>query len=282
MSKVVGVRFREEGKIYYFDTSHFVLRIGDRVIVKTEQGAGLCEVVVPPRSFNPELHRNLKNIYRLAAEEDLSQHEKNKELEEEAYHFCLERIKAREMQMKLVITEALFDGSKIIFFYTADGRVDFRELVKDLVARFRIRIEMRQIQVRNEAKKIGGIGCCGRVLCCASFLNSFEPISVKMAKEQNLSLNPAKISGLCGRLMCCLSFEYQNYVDQKKDMPKLGKRVMTKEGPGKVLRQNIMIRTYTVVLAGGKEIEIAADEKIQDGADLNGSSREEDTPGNSK
>lgn len=282
MSKVVGVRFREEGKIYYFDTSHFVLRIGDRVIVKTEQGAGLCEVVVPPRSFNPELHRNLKNIYRLAAEEDLSQHEKNKELEEEAYHFCLERIKGREMQMKLVTTEALFDGSKIIFFYTADGRVDFRELVKDLVAKFRIRIEMRQIQVRNEAKKIGGTGCCGRVLCCASFLNSFEPISVKMAKEQNLSLNPAKISGLCGRLMCCLSFEYQNYVDQKKDIPKLGKLVMTKEGPGKVLRQNIMTRTYTVVLAGGKEIEIAADEKIQDGADLNGSSREEDTPGNSK
>lgn len=282
MSKVVGVRFRKEGKIYHFDTNHFVLRNGDRVIVKTEKGDGLCEVVVPPRSINPELHRNLKNIYRLATEEDLSQHEKNKELEEAAYHFCLERIKAREMQMKLVITEALFDGSKIIFFYTADGRVDFRELVKDLVAKFRIRIEMRQIQVRNEAKKIGGIGCCGRVLCCASFLNSFEPISVKMAKEQSLSLNPAKISGLCGRLMCCLSFEYQNYVDQKKDMPKLGKRVMTKEGPGKVLRQNVMAGTYTVTLADGKEIEIAADKKIQDGVDLNGSSREEDEPGNSK
>lgn len=282
MSKVVGVRFRKEGKIYHFDTNHFVLRNGDRVIVKTEKGDGLCEVVVPPRSINPELHRNLKNIYRLATEEDLSQHEKNKELEEAAYHFCLERIKAREMQMKLVITEALFDGSKIIFFYTADGRVDFRELVKDLVAKFRIRIEMRQIQVRNEAKKIGGIGCCGRVLCCASFLNSFEPISVKMAKEQSLSLNPAKISGLCGRLMCCLSFEYQNYVDQKKDMPKLGKRVMTKEGPGKVLRQNVMAGTYTVTLADGKEIEIAADKKIQDGVDLNGSSREEDKPGNSK
>lgn len=282
MSKVVGVRFQEEGQIYYFDTNHFVLRNGDWVIVKTERGASLCEVVVPPRPINPELHRNLKNIYRLATEEDLSQHEKNKELEEGAYHFCLERIKAREMQMKLVTTEALFDGSKIIFFYTADGRVDFRELVKDLVAKFRIRIEMRQIQVRNEAKKIGGIGCCGRVLCCASFLNSFEPISVKMAKEQSLSLNPAKISGLCGRLMCCLSFEYQNYVDQKKDMPKLGKRVMTKEGPGKVLRQNVMAGTYTVTLADGKEIEIAADEKIQDGVDLNGSSREEDKPGNSK
>lgn len=282
MSKVVGVRFREEGKTCYFDTNHFVLRNGDWVIVKTEQGASLCEVVVPPRSIIPELHRNLKNIYRLATEEDLSQHEKNKELEEAAYHFCLERIKAREMQMKLVTTEALFDGSKIIFFYTADGRVDFRELVKDLVAKFRIRIEMRQIQVRNEAKKIGGIGCCGRVLCCASFLNSFEPISVKMAKEQSLSLNPAKISGLCGRLMCCLSFEYQNYVDQKKDMPKLGKRVMTKEGPGRVLRQNIMTGTYTVALADGKEIEIAADEKIQDGVDLNGSSGEEDKPGNLK
>ncbi len=281
MSKVVGVRFRVEGKTHYFDTGHFVLRNGDRVIVKTEQGADLGEVVVPPRPFNPELHRNLKNIFRMATEEDLSQHEINKELEEVAYPFCLEQIKVREMQMKLVTTEALFDGSTIIFIYTADGRVDFRELVKDLVAKFRIRIEMRQIQVRNEAKKIGGIGCCGRALCCASFLNSFEPISVKMAKEQNLPLNPAKISGLCGRLMCCLSFEYQTYVDQKKDMPKLGRRVMTKEGPGKVLRHNIMTGTYTVALGGDKEIEIATNEKIQNGVDRNGSSGEKDKLGNS-
>ncbi|MBW2623034.1 MAG: stage 0 sporulation family protein [Deltaproteobacteria bacterium] len=260
MSKVVGVRFREGERIQCFDTSHFVLREGDKVIVKTEQGAGLCEVVVAPRLINPEIHRNLKSIYRLANEEDLSQHEKNKELEAVAYQFCIERIKAREMQMKLITTEVLFDGSKVIFYYTADGRVDFRELVKDLVSRFRIRIEMRQIAVRNEAAKLGGIGCCGRTICCSSFLNSFDPISVKMAKEQNVPLNPAKISGLCGRLMCCLSFEYQNYVDQKKNMPKLGKRVMTKQGPGKVLRQNIMARTYTVALADGNEIEIDANE----------------------
>ena len=160
--------------------------------------------------------------------------------------------------------------------------MDFRELVKDLVARFRIRIEMRQIAVRNEAAKLGGIGCCGRPICCASFLNSFEPISVKMAKEQNLSLNPAKISGLCGRLMCCLSYEYQNYVDQKKDIPKLGKRVMTDQGPGKVLRQNIMARTYTVVLADGSEVEIDLNKIPQKKANTDGSKKVRKTPGKSK
>jgi cell fate regulator YaaT (PSP1 superfamily) len=282
MSKVVGVRFRVGERMHYFNTSHFVLREGDKVIVKTEQGVELGEVLVAPRPLNPEIHRNLKNIYRLANEEDLLQHEKNKELEESAYQFCLERIKDREMQMKLINTEVLFDGSKVIFYYTADGRVDFRELVKDLVTRFRIRIEMRQIAVRNEAAKLGGIGCCGRTVCCASFLNSFDPISVKMAKEQNLSLNPAKISGLCGRLMCCLSFEYQNYVDQKKDMPKLGKRVMTKQGPGKVSRQNIMAKTYTVALADGNEIEIEVDEKTLNMAKNNDSKQERNTPGNPK
>jgi cell fate regulator YaaT (PSP1 superfamily) len=278
----VGVRFRVGERMHYFNTSHFVLREGDKVIVKTEQGVELGEVLVAPRPLNPEIHRNLKNIYRLANEEDLLQHEKNKELEESAYQFCLERIKDREMQMKLINTEVLFDGSKVIFYYTADGRVDFRELVKDLVTRFRIRIEMRQIAVRNEAAKLGGIGCCGRTVCCASFLNSFDPISVKMAKEQNLSLNPAKISGLCGRLMCCLSFEYQNYVDQKKDMPKLGKRVMTKQGPGKVSRQNIMAKTYTVALADGNEIEIEVDEKTLNMAKNNDSKQERNTPGNPK
>ncbi len=256
MNKVIAVRFRQNRPMYFFATGHFVIHKGDRVIVKTEQGFGLGEVVASPSVLNPDIHRDLKKVFRMANKEDLMQHEKNLELEEVAFDFCLKQIKARNMVMKLVSTEVLFDGSKIIFYYTADGRVDFRELVKDLVAKFRTRIEMRQIGVRHEAKMVGGLGCCGRELCCAAFLNTFDPVSVKMAKEQNLSLNPAKISGLCGRLMCCLNFEYKTYQEQKKGLPKIGKRVMTKFGPGKVIRQNIMARKCTVVLAEGREIEI--------------------------
>ncbi|MBW2090886.1 MAG: stage 0 sporulation family protein [Deltaproteobacteria bacterium] len=262
MSKVVAIRFRQCGPMYFFSTGHFVLHRGDRVIVKTEQGYGLGEVVTSPTTLNPEIHRDLKKVFRMANKEDLVQHEKNLELEQEAFDFCLERIEAREMEMKLVTTEVLFDGSKIIFYYTADGRVDFRELVKDLVARFRTRIEMRQIGVRHEAKMVGGLGCCGRELCCTTFLGTFDPVSVRMAKEQNLSLNPAKISGLCGRLMCCLSYEYKAYLEQKKGLPRVGKRVMTKSGPGKVTRQNIMARTCTVILAEGGEIEIGPEDVL--------------------
>ncbi|MBW2061819.1 MAG: stage 0 sporulation family protein [Deltaproteobacteria bacterium] len=262
MNKVVGIRFRRNGPIYFFATGHFVLHKGDRIIVKTEQGVGLGEIVTPPWTQNPEIHRDLKKVFRMANKEDLSQHKKNIELEGVAFDFCLERIKARNMEMKLVTTEVLFDGSKIIFYYTADGRVDFRELVKDLVARFRTRIEMRQIGVRHEAKMIGGVGCCGRELCCATFLSSFDPVSVRMAKEQNLSLNPAKISGLCGRLMCCLNYEFPTYMEQKKGLAKVGKRVMTKSGPGKVIRQNIMARTSIVLLSEGGEIEIGPEDII--------------------
>lgn len=264
MSKVVGIRFRECGRLYDFESGHFVLRPGDRVVVKTEQGLGLGVVAAPPRPLNPEVHRNLKKVFRLANEDDLWQHEKNIAREEFAFQYCLERIEARQMEMKLVRTEVLFDGSKIIFYYTADGRVDFRELVKDLVAKFRTRIEMRQIGVRHEAKMIGGLGCCGRELCCATFLQEFDPVSVKMAKEQNLSLNPNKISGLCGRLMCCLIYEYETYLEQKQGLPKVGKRIKTRFGEGRVVRQNVMARRSTVLLADGEEVEIGPEDVLPD------------------
>ena len=225
-------------------------------MVKTEQGLGLGEVATIPRNIGEEQRGDLKKVLRLANEDDLWQHEKNLAREQFAFEFCLERIKTRDMEMKLVATEVLFDGSKIIFYYTADGRVDFRALVKDLVAKFRTRIEMRQIGVRHEAKMVGGLGSCGRELCCCTFLNDFAPVSVKMAKEQNLSLNPAKISGVCGRLMCCLTYEYQVYMQQKKGLPKLGKRIMTDQGEGKVIRQNIMDRISVVLLPDGDEVEI--------------------------
>ena len=260
MNKVAGVAFRPKGKIYYFDTGHFVLRPGDHVIVRTEQGMGLGQIVTSPRPQNTDLDKDLKQIFRMANQEDLEQHERNLVLEGRAFDFCQIRIEARQMKMKLVKTEVLFDGSKIIFYYTANGRVDFRELVKDLVGEFRTRIEMRQIGVRHEAKMIGGLGCCGRELCCSCFLKTFDPISVKMAKEQNLSLNPAKISGQCGRLMCCLTYEYDSYLEQRKNLPKLGKKINTRFGPGKVVRQNIMARTSTVALADGGEAEVGPDD----------------------
>ncbi|MDY6851023.1 MAG: stage 0 sporulation family protein [Thermodesulfobacteriota bacterium] len=275
MGKIVGVRFREGGKTYHFDSGHFVLSVGDRVIVKTAQGLGLGQVVTPSKPVEASDENAIKKIYRLANEDDLWQHDKNVAREKFAFYFCLERIKARRMAMKLVTTEALFDGSKIIFYYTADGRVDFRSLVKDLVAKFRTRIEMRQIGVRHEAKMVGGLGCCGREFCCAGFLNEFAPVSVKMAKEQNLSLNPAKISGVCGRLMCCLTYEYETYLYKKKGLPKLGKRFMTKSGEGKVIRQNIMLRVSTVLLPDGTEVEVCHDEDNpgRDGHDGHGSGR---------
>ena len=256
MGKIIGIRFRESGKIYNFDSGNLVLKIGDKVIVKTEQGLGLGEVITTPRNIDSETEETLKKVIRMANEDDLWQHEKNIAREKFAFDFCLERIKARQMEMKLVTTEALFDGSKIIFYYTADGRVDFRALVKDLVAKFRTRIEMRQIGVRHEAKMVGGLGCCGRELCCATFLNEFAPVSVKMAKEQNLSLNPTKISGVCGRLMCCLTFEYNTYLERKKGLPKVGKRIMTAQGEGKVIRQNVIDRISVVLLHDGEEIEV--------------------------
>jgi cell fate regulator YaaT (PSP1 superfamily) len=245
--KIVGIRFHQTGSIYDFECGHFVLKGGDQVIVKTEQGLGLGQVVRGPVKLEQvEEGKEYKKIFRLANEADLDQFRKVQEREKEAFQFCLERIKERKLPMKLVRVECFFDGSKVIFYFTADGRIDFRELVKDLVHRFHTRIEMRQIGVRNEAKLLGGLGPCGRELCCASFLPDFAAVSVKMAKEQNLPLNPTKISGICGRLMCCLTYEYETYQELKKDFPKIGKTIASPLGPVKVLRQNIMDGTIVV------------------------------------
>jgi len=264
MPKVVGVRFREGCKAYDFDTGHFVLEVGQQVIVETERGLAIGTVVTPARRVEEEeaAKRQLKSVFRVADKDDIEQAANNARFEKEAYQFCLSRIQDRGLPMNLTAAEYLFDGSKIIFYFTAEGRVDFRDLVKDLVGRLRMRVELRQIGVRNEAKMLGGLGGCGRELCCASFLRDFSPVSVKMAKEQNLALNPTKISGICGRLMCCLGYEYDTYMDMKKGMPKCGKRVCTRAGEGKVVRQNVMCRRFTVALPDGKEQECAPEDIV--------------------
>jgi len=264
MAKIIGVQFHEGGKIYDFDSGHFVLDVGQKVMVETEKGLALGTVAKAPRRMEDDeaAKREIKKVFRLADAEDLEQAARNTELEREAHHFCLERITVRKLPMCLSGVECLFDQSKIIFYFTADGRVDFRELVKDLVGRFRMRVELRQIGVRNEAKMLGGLGSCGRELCCASFLTKFDPVSVKMAKEQNLALNPAKISGICGRLLCCLTYEYDTYVELKRGMPKCGKRVCTKQGQGKVLRQNVMTGRFTVAFPDGREAELSPEDVL--------------------
>jgi len=257
MEKVVGIRFRKGGKIYHFDPGQYSPGKDEYVIVNTEQGIGLGQVVEPPCQKNPRIHRqDIKKIERTATEDEISRLVKNMEIEADAKSFCLEKIADHQLPMNLVDVEYFFDGSKIIFYFTADGRVDFRELLKDLVRRLRTRVELRQIGIRNQAKMVGGLGGCGRPLCCATFLKNFHAVSIKMAKEQNLSLNPAKISGACGRLMCCLQFEHETYRELKKDMPKVGKKVELPEGKGKVVRQNVMARSFTVQLEDGKEIDI--------------------------
>jgi len=265
MAKIVGIRFSPQGKVYDFDVGHFVLSPGSRVIVETQQGLGLGTVVTPPR---PAGHRQpkspLKKVYRLANDEDVNQHRKNLELAKAAQVYCLECIKKLRLGMNLVSVENLLDGTKLIFYYTADGRVDFRELVKMLVKQYRVRIEMRQIGVRNRAKMCGGIGRCGHELCCSRFINDFQPVSVRMAKEQGLSLNPTKISGLCGRLMCCLSFEHETYCDLKGKFPAFGKVVETKRGRGKVVRQNVLKESITVHLEEGGEVDVGLGELNQE------------------
>ncbi len=217
MVNVVGVRFKAAGKIYYFDPGELEIKVNANVIVETVRGLEFGKVVIGNRQVpEEEVVLPLKKVLRIATPEDEVQMQMNKGKEEEAKKICLQKIADHNLPMKLVDVEYTFDGSKVIFYFTADGRVDFRELVKDLAAVFRTRIELRQIGVRDEAKMLGGIGTCGRVLCCASFLGDFEPVSIKMAKEQNLSLNPTKISGICGRLMCCLKYESEGYECQKK------------------------------------------------------------------
>ena len=233
---VVGVRFKKVGKIYYFDPDGTEIKADTGVIVETARGTEYGTVVIPNRSIEDESFTTpLKKILRIATEADIEKNKANKEKEKQAFEICKEKIKLRGLEMKLVDVEMTFDNSKIIFCFTADGRIDFRELVKDLAAVFRTRIELRQIGVRDEGKLLNGIGICGRTLCCATFLGDFQPVSIKMAKDQGLSLNPGKISGSCGRLMCCLKFEQSNYEELIKILPGEGDKILTPDGEGEVL-----------------------------------------------
>jgi cell fate regulator YaaT (PSP1 superfamily) len=261
MIRLVSIKFRDAGKQYDFNAQGFELSAGRQVIVETDRGRALGTVVTPPREVPPsDAPDGLKNILRLATEEDIALARTNAGREKEAIRFCQQRIIERKMEMKLVRAEYLFDGSKIVFYFTADGRVDFRELVKDLAHYFHTRIEMRQIGVRDEAKLIGGIGICGRELCCCTFLTEFTPVSVKMAKEQGLALNPNKISGQCGRLLCCLSYEFETYCAMKKCLPKCGRKVQLDEGEGEIVDQNVLAQTLTVRLGDGKRMDVPADQ----------------------
>ncbi|WP_031516397.1 PSP1 domain-containing protein [Desulfofalx alkaliphila] len=253
--KVVGIRFKKAGKIYFFDPDGLELQIGDHAIVETTRGIEYGQVVAGPGEVEEdEVVAPLKKVLRKATEEDKAQLSLNKEKEKVAYQVGLEKIAAHGLPMKLISVEQTFDGNKIIFYFTADGRIDFRELVKDLAAVFRTRIELRQIGVRDEAKMVGGLGCCGRELCCASWLADFAPVSIRMAKDQNLSLNPTKISGICGRLMCCLKYENDVYEEAKEHFPEVGTLVNTAEGDGRVVGFNIFKKTVTVEIKENKHI----------------------------
>lgn len=235
MNNIVGVRFKKPGKIYFFDPGYLKINQKDKVIVETSFGEELGEVVISKRNMsNSKLSAPLKKVIRIATPKDLKHYEENKKKEKEAFKICEDKIKKYKLDMHLTDVEYKFDNSKILFYFTADGRIDFRELVKDLASIFKTRIELRQIGVRDEVKRIGGNGVCGRELCCCSFLNDFETVSIKMAKEQNISLNPSKISGNCGRLMCCLKYEQDVYEDKLKRLPKIGSTVKTVDGEGVV------------------------------------------------
>lgn len=271
MVTIVGVRFKKAGKIYYFLPGDEALTIDDGVIVETARGVEYGTVVIGPKEvLKDNLVMPVKQVMRKATLKDLQQLEKNEEREEKAYAICLEKIAKRRLPMKLINVEYTFDMNKIVFFFTADGRIDFRELVKDLATVFRTRIELRQVGVRDEAKVLNGIGACGRPLCCSNFLGDFSPVSIRMAKDQNLSLNPTKISGVCGRLMCCLNYEddlYKKggdlYVKKDRNLsaqdvepPGIGKEVVTDEGIGKVLKVNHHKHTVKVQLEAGRTIDL--------------------------
>ena len=233
MKNIVGIKFKKPGKVYFFDPGYIDIKLKDKVIVETSAGEELAEVVVSKRSIPEEkLVAPLKQVIRIATPKDLKHDEENKKKEKEAFTICEEKIKKYQLDMHLTDVEYKFDNSKILFFFTADGRIDFRELVKELASIFKTRIELRQIGVRDEVKRIGGNGVCGRELCCCSFLGDFETVSIKIAKEQNISLNPSKISGNCGRLMCCLKYEQDVYEDKLKRLPKIGSTVKTVDGEG--------------------------------------------------
>lgn len=241
MAIIIGVKFKGAGKVYYFDPDEAILNAGDYAVVETSRGIECGTVTFGNREINDDgLNRPLKKIIRPATAEDIAHLEENRKKEEKAYGICLKKIIEHNLKMKLVTVEYTFDNNKILFYFTADGRVDFRELVKDLAGIFRTRIELRQIGVRDESKMLGGLGICGREFCCKGFLSDFQPVSIKMAKEQGMSLNPVKISGTCGRLMCCLKYEQEAYSDLLKKTPKIGAYVSTPDGKGTVVDQNLI------------------------------------------
>ena len=258
MTKVIGVRFRTAGKVYFFDPGDKNIKCGDHVIVETARGIEYGYVVLGTREVEEgKVVQPLKPVIRMATEEDQAIEKRNKEKEKEAFQICLEKIKKRELDMKLIDAEYTFDNNKVLFYFTADGRVDFRELVKDLASVFKTRIELRQVGVRDETKIMGGIGICGRPLCCHTYLSEFAPVSIKMAKEQNLSLNPTKISGVCGRLMCCLKNEEETYQVLNSKLPGVGDFVTTADGfKGEVHSVNVLRQLVRVIVTVNDEKEI--------------------------
>lgn len=235
MKNIIGIRFKKLGKIYFFNPKGLKVKKGDKVIVETTQGEELAEVLIPNRYVEDEkIIAPLKKVVRIANNRDIKRYDECRKIEKEAFDICKQKIKEHKLNMTLTEVECKFDNSKVIFYFTADGRIDFRDLVKDLAAIYRTRIEMRQIGVRDEVRRIGGNGVCGRELCCCTFLSDFETVSIKMAKEQNISLNPSKISGNCGRLMCCLKYENEVYEDKLKRLPNVGAIVKTEDGEGEV------------------------------------------------
>ncbi len=254
MKKIIGVRFKKPGKIYFFDPKNLQIKMNDMVVVETAMGDELGEVVVPNRELPDEkITTPLKKVVRIATSLDLKNRDYYKSKEAEALKICEEKIQKNNLDMKLTGVEYKFDGSKILFYFTADGRIDFRELVKELASIFKTRIELRQIGVRDEVRRIGGNGVCGRELCCCSFLGNFETVSIKMAKEQNIALNPSKISGNCGRLMCCLKYEQEAYEDKLNHLPKVGAIVKTDEGEGVVDNVEILKEIVKIKFKDGDE-----------------------------
>ena len=266
MIKVIGVRFKKAGKIYYFDPQDLKIEKGNSLIVETARGIEFGECVVGIKEITEEeAILPLKQVIRIADENDIAIHNENVNKEEKAMSICVKKIVEHNLDMKLIDVEYTFDNNKVIFYFTADGRVDFRELVKDLASIFKTRIELRQIGVRDEAKMLGGLGPCGRSMCCSSFLGDFASVSIKMAKEQNLSLNPTKISGICGRLMCCLNYEQLTYEDIRKRLPKVGAKVKTEHGIGEVISNSVVNESVKVKLKKGDEdiIEVFKINKIE-------------------
>ncbi|PRO64380.1 PSP1 domain-containing protein [Alkalicoccus urumqiensis] len=268
MHQVIGVRFKKTGKIYYFSPGDLHIEKDDYVIVETARGTEFGKAVIGTKEVDEQdVVLPLKKVLRLATDKDKRTVEENKQEAEKAFDVCLKKINEHKLEMKLVDVEYTFDRSKVLFYFTADGRIDFRTLVKDLASVFRTRIELRQIGVRDEAKMLGGIGPCGRMLCCSTFLGDFEPVSIKMAKDQNLSLNPTKISGLCGRLMCCLKYENDEYEQAKKELPDLYKKLNTSYGRGKVVGLNMLERLVQVEIFESKQVvEFTLDELLEEGA----------------